>query len=69
MTTFHHRLMTALDNAQKSGAHMTPLHRKLRTALREANMKGKVYTSAEELARAIAPKAWGLPRELKRRAA
>lgn len=48
-TTFHHRLMTALDNAQKSGAHLLPLHGAIRRALREANMGGAAITSPEAL--------------------
>lgn len=48
-TTFHHRLMTALDNAQKGGAHLLPLHVSIRRALRESNMSGKAIATVEEL--------------------
>ncbi len=66
MQTFHHLMMQRLDEAQKAGAVLTPLHAAIRRALREKNMKGQTFNSVEELAQAIAPKAWGLARELRR---
>lgn len=54
MQTFHHRLMALLDEAQKSGATVSPLHAAIRRALREANMKGRQFSSVEDLAHAVA---------------
>jgi len=54
MQTFHHKLMTALDAATYNGANLTPAHAAIRRALREANMKGQVFTTAEQLAQAVA---------------
>jgi len=54
MQTFHHLMMTRLDEAQKAGATLTPMHAAIRRALREANMKGRVFTDAAELAAAVA---------------
>lgn len=53
MQPFHHRLMTALDNAQKGGAHLLPLHGAIRQALRVSNMHGRCIASPEELGDAV----------------
>jgi hypothetical protein len=51
--TFHLRVMSALDTAQMSGAHLLPIHGALRRAMRQANMSGRAFASAEDLALAV----------------
>lgn len=47
--TFHHTMMSKLDEAMMSGELSYAAHSDMRATLRAANMSGKVFTSMAEL--------------------
>jgi hypothetical protein len=51
---FHQTMMARLDDAQKSGAVLSPMHSAIRRALREANMQGRQFHTPDELALTVA---------------
>lgn len=51
--SFHHRMMTRLDEIQKAGRWIEARHAPMRQALRKANMRGAQITSPEQLAEAL----------------
>lgn len=49
--SFHSQLRDALDEAHMDGGRLaTPDHYRLKKAMRDANMSGRVFESAEDLA-------------------
>ncbi len=47
--TFHHTMMSKLDEAQMSGEMTYAQHTDMRATLRAANMNGSVFTSMQAL--------------------